>query len=268
VRRVRQLLQKRSARWAEGAFVAEGPELIRCALEAGVAVESLYVSPEGDRDGPTQEVCRAASDAGARVLALAPGVLERVADTVTPQPVLAVVPMAGQPDQAAWAPVPGSLVVVLVDVRDPGNAGTVLRAADASGATAVVFAGESVDPYNPKTVRASAGSLFHVPPALRPDAVALAAELEAAGFVTVATVVRGGQDYTQVDWHRPSAVFLGNESAGLTPSLCAELSESVTIPMAGRAESLNVGVAGALLCFEAFRQRRAGDALPRSMPRA
>ena len=187
VRRLRGLLQKRSARWAERAFVAEGAELIRCALDAGAPVESLYVSPEGDHDRATQDVCRRATAAGARVFPLGAGVLERVADTVTPQPVLAVLPMLEEPPAEAevWRARPGSLLVVLVDVRDPGNAGTVLRAADASGSTAVVFAGDSVDPYNPKTVRASAGSLFHVPLAVRDDPGALAAELSAAGFRTL-----------------------------------------------------------------------------------
>jgi TrmH family RNA methyltransferase len=136
--------------------------------------------------------------------------------------------------------------VVLVDVRDPGNAGTVLRAADASGCDLVVYAGDSVDPYNPKTVRSSAGSLFHVPLAVRQDAAELATELAGAGFRTLATVVRDGEDYAGLDWTVPSALFLG-------------------IPMAGRAESLNVGVACAVVCFEAFRQRRGGGAAPRSI---
>jgi TrmH family RNA methyltransferase len=257
---LRGLLQKRSARWAEGAFVAEGAELIRCALESGAPVESVYVSPAGESDRATQEVCRRAADGGARVFHLVAGALERVADTVTPQPVLAVVPMLEEPpaDAPAWRAGPGSLVVVLVDVRDPGNAGTVLRAADASGAQAVVFAADSVDPYNPKTVRASAGSLFHVPLAVRDDPGAVAAALAKDGFRTLATVVREGDDYAGVDWAVPSALFLGNESAGLDPALAATLERAVAIPMAGRAESLNVGVASAVVCFEAFRQRRGG----------
>jgi TrmH family RNA methyltransferase len=261
------LLQKRSARWSEGAFVAEGVELIRSALEAGAAVESVYVSPEGADDKATREVCDAATAAGARLFLLAGGVLERVADTVTPQPVLGVLPMLPAPasDAPAWSAVPGALVVVLVDVRDPGNAGTVLRAADASGAQAVVFGADSVDPYNPKTVRSSAGSLFHVPFAVRHDTVAAATELAASGFRTMATVVRDGEDYVALDWSVPTALFLGNESSGLDPALCAALSGSLAIPMAGRAESLNVGVACAVVCFEALRQRRLGRAGARSI---
>ena len=215
--------------------MAEGAELIRCALEAGRPVESLYVSPDGDDDRATQEVCRRAGAAGARVFPLAPGVLERVADTVTPQPVLAVLPMLEEPPAGtlAWPAAPGSLIVVLVDVRDPGNAGTVLRAADASGSTAVVFAGDSVDPYNPKTVRASAGSLFHVPFSVRPDPFAVAEELAAAGFRTLATVVRDGEDYAGLDWSVPTALFLGNESSGLDPELCAALAGTRRHPDGG-----------------------------------
>lgn len=238
------------------------------------------MAPAGDGDPATQEVCRRATAAGARVFPLSPGVLERVADTVTPQPVLAVLPMLPMPgepgsqqgaeaepaDGAATPPAdPGSLVIVLVDVRDPGNAGTVLRAADASGAAAVVFAAESVDPYNPKTVRASAGSLFHVPFAVQPDPVAAAAGLAEAGFRTLATVVRDGEDYAALDWSVPTAVFFGNESAGLDPALATSLDGAVAIPMAGRAESLNVGVASAVVAFEAFRQRRGGGAPARSI---
>jgi TrmH family RNA methyltransferase len=262
---LRGLLQKRSARWSERAFVAEGAELIRCALDAEVPVESVYVSPEGGSDGPTQEVCRRASAAGARVFPLAAGVLERVADTVTPQPVLAVVPMLAEAAPPALTARPGSLLMVLVDVRDPGNAGTVLRAADASGATAVLFAADSVDPYNPKTVRASAGSLFHIPFAVRDDPLSVAEELSGAGFRTLATVVRQGEDYVSFDWSVPSAVFLGNESSGLDPALCETLDGALAIPMEGRAESLNVGVASAVVGFEAARQRRVGGAGARSI---
>jgi TrmH family RNA methyltransferase len=226
-------------------------------LRAGAAIESVYVSPEGSDDPATQEACARSLQAGARLFPLAAGVLERVADTVTPQPVLAVLPMLheadllGGPDGAA-----DGLVVVMVDVRDPGNAGTVLRTADAAGVKAVIFSADSVDPYNPKTVRASAGSLFHVPFCAAEDPVLLAASLRRAGFRTLATVVRDGEDYAGVDWAVPTALFLGNESSGLGDQVLAAMSGTVGIPMGGQAESLNVGVACAVLCFEALRQRR------------
>jgi TrmH family RNA methyltransferase len=248
------LLQKRSARWSERVFVAEGAE--RTALRAGVAVESVYIAPEAENDPATRETCRQALETGARLFVLAAGVLERVADTVTPQPVLTILPMMDNDVTGAGAAAEEPLIIVLVDVRDPGNAGTVLRTADASGVNAVIFSGESVDPYNPKTVRASAGSLFHVPFSVQADPVALAASLKAGGYRTLATVARDGDDYATLDWSVPTALFLGNEAAGLGAEVRQAVGGAVGIPMEGRAESLNVGVACAVLCFEALRQRR------------
>jgi RNA methyltransferase, TrmH family len=251
------LLQKRSTRWAERVFVAEGAELLRTALSAGTPIESVYLAPHGAQDPLTNAACQRAAEAGARLFPLAAGVLERVSDTVTPQPVLTVLPMLDDvaplhsPD-----PLTDPLIVVMVDVRDPGNAGTVLRTADAAGVSSVVFGADSVDPYNPKTVRASAGSIFHVPFNVQEDPTALAASLRAAGYRTVGTVVQGGDDYAALDWSQPTALFLGNESAGLDPALLEAIGGSVAIPMEGQAESLNVGVACAVICFEALRQRR------------
>ncbi|HEY1827606.1 MAG TPA: RNA methyltransferase [Acidimicrobiales bacterium] len=250
-------MQKRSVRWDERAFVVEGAELLRTALDAGLAVESVYLSPEGNDDRDVQSACQKAIATGARHFALAPGVLERVADTVTPQPVLAVLPMLDHDVTTLTQPPSDSaLLVVLVDVRDPGNAGTVLRTADASGASGVVFSADSVDPYNPKTVRSSAGSLFHVPFWTEHDALALTASLGQAGYRTLAATAKDGEDYAALDWCQPSAVFLGNEAAGLTPEVAAATSARLVIPMEGKAESLNVGVASAVVCFEALRQRR------------
>jgi len=236
--------------------VAEGAELLRTALRAGTPVESVYLAPEGAEDPLTQETCAQAVAAGARLFPLAAGVLERVADTVTPQPVLTVLPMMGDLPPEALRPDAGSLIVVMVDVRDPGNAGTVLRTADAAGVQAVLFSGDSVDPYNPKAVRASAGSLFHIPFGVHEDPLALTATLAGAGYRTLATVVRQGDDYAGLDWMLPTALFLGNESAGLPEDLRAAIGGSLGIPMEGQAESLNVGVACAVVCFEALRQRR------------
>jgi TrmH family RNA methyltransferase len=228
----------------------EGTELVRTALAAGAVPESLFVAAEGAGDPAVGAVAAEVASHGIRVYDLAPGVLARVADTVTPQPVVGVFPMV-HADLAAVAG-DGTLVVVLDGVRDPGNAGTVLRSADAAGVDAVVFGGRSVDPYNPKTVRSSAGSIFHVPLAVEPDTASALTTLGDLGYRALGAAV-GGDEYTAVDWNRPTAIVLGNEAAGLDPTL--ELDGSVGIALSGRAESLNVGVACAVLCFEARRRR-------------
>lgn len=233
--------------------MVEGAELLSVALSAGVDVEAVYVAPEGATSPSVAEVTDRVLADGGRVFDLAPGVMERVASTVTPQPLLAVVSYRPSP----WASLEGaSLVVVCVDVRDPGNLGTVIRTADAAGVDAVVCCDGTVDPTNPKTVRSTAGSLFHVPVIAGGTASAAVAELAARGFATVATVVRGGTDYAAFDWTGPVALVLGNEATGLPDDLVGTLDAGITIPMAGRAESLNVGVSAAILCFEALRQRR------------
>jgi len=145
-------------------------------------------------------------------------VLARAADTVTPQPVVSIVAMVDRPLAALDL---GTFVLVLADVRDPGNAGTSC-AAPTPRASAVVFAGTTVDLYNPKTVRSSAGSLFHVPwrwhrPRRGTRVVAL------AGLGSVGTSVREGTDYTEFDWSQPFALVLGNEAAGLPVEALARL---------------------------------------------
>jgi len=253
VRRLRQLLRKRSLRATEHAVVVEGAELLSVALAAGAAVEAVYVAPEGADAPAVVEVTDRVLADGGRVFDLAPGVMERVASTVTPQPLLAVVSYTPTPlDRLADA----TLVVVCVDVRDPGNLGTVIRSADAAGADAVVCCDGTVDPTNPKCVRATAGSLFHVPVVEGGGAEDAIGALSRLGLTTVATVVRGGTDYAAFDWTGPVALVLGNEAGGLDGGLVGTLDAGVTIPMAGRAESLNVGVSAAVLCFEALRQRR------------
>ncbi len=253
MRRLRQLLRKRSLRASEQVVVVEGAELLSVALAAGTPVEAVYVAPEGIAAPAVVDVTRRVQADGGRVFDLAPGVMERVASTVTPQPLLAVVSYAPTPIDAL---ADATLVVVCVDVRDPGNLGTVIRTADAAGVDAVVCCDGTVDPTNPKCVRATAGSLFHVPVVEGGSAAGAVGALQALGLTAMATVVRGGTDYAAVDWTAPVALVLGNEAGGLDDDLVASLDLGVTIPMAGRSESLNVGVSAAVLCFEALRQRR------------
>jgi len=234
-------------------FVAEGPELLRAALAAGAVPESVYVAAGARGQRTVAGVVAEAEAAGSRVFDLAPGVADRVADTVTGQSLFSLVSMV---DVALGSLDPVTLAVVCVDVRDPGNAGTVLRTADAAGADVVACCGTTVDPFNPKTVRSSAGSIFGVPLVVDPDAGAVLAALRERGVRCVGTAVRDGEDYAARDWSAPSALVLGNEAAGLPPALLVQLDGVVRIPLAGRAESLNVGVACGVLCFEILRQRR------------
>jgi TrmH family RNA methyltransferase len=235
--------------------VVEGAELLAAALDAGIGVEAVYVAPGGRSGAGEREAVELAYTSGARVFELAPGVVERIADTVTPQPILAVVGYAtGRLEEVEAR----SMVMVCVNVRDPGNVGTMIRTADASGVEAVICSDGTVDPTNPKTVRATSGSLFHLPVVGGVGVHDAVGSLKGRGFATVGAVVQGGTDYATMDWRRPVALVFGNESSGLGPTTAGLLDECVSIPMRGRAESLNVGSSAAVLCFEALRQRRAG----------
>jgi TrmH family RNA methyltransferase len=255
-------LRRPSLRQAERAFVAEGSKVISVALDVGAPVEALYYAPQASTDDRARAVLDQALGAGVRVYQLGPGVMERVADTVTPQPLLAVVAFVDV-DLAALAQ--ASLVVVCADVRDPGNAGTVLRSAEAAGADGVICCDGSVDVYNPKTVRASAGALFQVPVVAGGDVVQVLERLGGWGMHRLAAMARNGRDYTEADLTAAAALILGNEAAGVPGALEPWIDEPISIPMAGRTDSLNVGMAAAVLCFEAARQRRQrGRGIPRS----
>ena len=246
--RLRRLLTRKSARQTEQRYVAEGPTLLEEALGAGVAVESVYAAPSAPPD-----LLSRAEAAGARVFDLAPGVLERVGETATPQPVLSILPM---PDTGLSNLRAATMLVVCVELRDPGNAGTLLRSARAAGADGVVLCGTSVDLFNPKTVRASSGAFFRLPVAQAGTAPEVLAEVARWGLRRLAAVARSGTDPAEVDLRTPFALVVGNEAHGLGHEALATVEGLLTIPMAAETESLNVGVATAVICFEAARQRR------------
>jgi RNA methyltransferase, TrmH family len=256
VRRLRRLVQKRSLRWSEGVCVLEGPDLVLSALASRAEFEAIYLDQGYVDSEEARRIAELARASSARVFQLAPGVLERVADATTPQPVLASIRM---PVSSLDAIDIEGLVLVLHDVRDPGNAGTLVRSADAAGVMGVVFTGHSVDPFNPKTLRATAGSIFRVPVAVSELDEALSA-FEGRGAVTLATVVRGGVDHRRVDFTKPTVVVIGNEAEGLDDESIRRCGGAITIEMSGRSESLNAGVAGSLVAFESMWQRRSTDA--------
>ncbi len=253
VQRLSKLVRRREERAEQRAFVVEGPVLVAGALDGGAVLVDLYVD-EGALDRPA--VGEVIGRASAQVVPwlLPAGTLDRVGDAVTSQGVLAVVEMRDAP----WpSPDTTDFVLVLDEVADPGNAGTLLRAASAAGAGAVIFAG-GVDPSSPKVVRASAGAVFGVDVVRASSGLEAAERLQAVGFTVAGTMVDQGDPYDAVDLRGPLGLVLGNEARGLDPEVVERLDAVLTIPMVGSTESLNVAMAGTVLCFEVLRQRRRG----------
>jgi RNA methyltransferase, TrmH family len=248
-------LLRRTHRQHRSALLIEGGRAIAEALGSGARMEEIFVSESAsDADAIVAE----AAERGVEIVWATDGVLATLSDATTPQGIVGV---ARSPLVDLGVLDAGDLVVVLAEVRDPGNAGTLLRSAAAAGARAVIFTDGSVDPLNPKTVRAAAGTLFALPVssgARLEDAVAL---LRARGLVIVGASARADHAAYDLDLARPTAFILGNESWGLPAEQRRLLDEEVGIPMPGPAESLNVGIAGSILLFEAARQRRVEQAL-------
>jgi RNA methyltransferase, TrmH family len=243
-------LTKRALRQRERAFLAEGPQAVSEALATGAHVTGLFVT------APAQvrhaDLVGKAEDAGVDVQLVSGEVMSELAQTVTPQGLLAVCDFVDVPlDQVAAAK--PALVALLANVRDPGNAGTVLRAADAAGAGAVIFADASVDVYNGKCVRASAGSLFHLPVVRDVDARAAVHAARAAGLAVLAADASGEADLDDLadrgGLHRPTAWLFGNEAHGLPADVVQAADMSVRVPIYGRAESLNLSAAAAVCLY-------------------
>ena len=236
----------------------EGYDLVDAALQSGVEFEALFVDAAFVDEAPWAALIGRAGEAGVRVFALERGVSDKVADTQTPQPVLGAVRFSSPEVTSLHA---GGLVLVLHEVRDPGNAGTIIRSADAAGVDAVIFTGRSVDPYNPKTLRASAGSVFHLPIAVGELETALT-HFRAEGARTWATILDAPLELRGVDLSGANVVVIGNEGAGLDAASVAECDSSLRIAMSGRSESLNAGVAASLIAFRAMWQRQDAVAPP------
>jgi TrmH family RNA methyltransferase len=247
-------LTRRAGRDAAGEFLAEGPQAVREALAAEPPPRELFVT--GAAAGRHPELLDAARAAGVPVSAVTERAAAALSETASPQGLVARCPFLDVPLERALAPAP-RLVVLLADVRDPGNAGTVLRTADAAGADAVVLAGDSVDPYNGKTVRASAGSLFHLPVVRGAPLDAALAAARAAGLTVLAADGAGERDLDELpELAGPTAWLFGNEAWGLPAEIGARADARVRIPISPRAESLNLAAAAAVCLFTSARAQR------------
>jgi TrmH family RNA methyltransferase len=237
-------LLRHVGRKRSGRFLAEGPNLVEAALRRGLVMEVFATESAHDRfegllgAAPVHFV----TDKAAKALS----------DTVTPAGLFAVctLPETSLTDVLATAP---RLVLVGVETSEPGNAGTLIRIADATGADAVLLAGDAVDPYNGKCLRASAGSIFALPVIADPDTPGAVAALRRAGLQLLATTLDGETSLEEADLATPTAWMFGSEAHGLAPELALMADARIRIPMRGSAESLNVAAAAAICMYQSSR---------------
>ncbi len=239
-------------RRSEHLLVIEGVRMLEEALEAGIAINVLLYDPAVVTDPRALAVLTKASTTNAQLFPAHPRVIAASSQVKTPQGIIAIAE-APQADFAGLLSASQLLLAVGDRLQDPGNLGTLIRLADAAGATGVVVTEGSVDPHHPKVLRASAGSIFHLPVTSAP-AEAVITGLQTSGVRTLAADQKGVMNYTDVDFRPPVALIFGNEGAGLDPRWIAVASATVRIPLYGRADSLNVAVAAGILLYEVRRQ--------------
>lgn len=243
-------LHRHVGRRRAGRFLAEGPNLVEAALRRGLVIEVFVTESALSRFGPmlVDSTVRVVTDRAAKALS----------DTVTPVGLVAVceAPSISLVDVLADGP---RLIAVAAEISEPGNAGTLIRVADAMGADAVVLAGHSVDPYNGKCLRASAGSIFTVPVVSETDTGGAVSALSGAGLRVLATTVDGEVSLDDADLSGPTAWLFGPESHGLPEELAAMAADRIRIPMSGGAESLNVAAAAAICLYQSAKAHRCGS---------
>ena len=255
--RTARRLSRRAARAQHRLFLAEGPQAVREALDVPGCVRELFV--DSTAAATHRDLHAAALRTGVTWQVVDDEALVSLAETVQPQGVVAVCRFLDAPLARLLEPGP-ALLAVCADVRDPGNAGTVVRCADAAGARGVVLTGSSVDPYNGKCVRASAGSLFHLPLAIEPGTPDVVGAVQRGGLTVLAADGAGELDLDDAAdgglLTEPTAWLFGNEAWGLSDELAALADHRVRIPIHGRAESLNLATAAAVCLYASARAQR------------
>jgi RNA methyltransferase, TrmH family len=236
---------------ANAAHVAlEGIHLLAEALRSGVEIQTVFIA-----QGSENLLMGLRIPDSAEILALSLEVLASAVTTETPQPIAALVRSRSWkwPDLVSRTP-SRTLIVILAGIQDPGNLGTILRSAEAFGATGLVSLPGAVSPWNPKAMRASAGSVFRLP-WIESSAAQCFKTLHEAGIHTLAAMAHDAQPLGEVGLDRPVALVIGSEGAGLAPEIAAQCDARITIPCPGPVESLNAAVAASVLLYEASRQR-------------
>ncbi|HEY8417250.1 MAG TPA: RNA methyltransferase [Limnochordales bacterium] len=249
-------LKRAAERRAQGLCLLEGVRLIETALAAGARLQEVFLVPELADSERGRRLVEALVQRGVPVTAVAERVLAHMSDTRTPQGIVAVAHMQ-EADLRGFAGC--SMLVVADGIADPGNLGTLVRTAAATGAALWSRAG-SADLYEPKALRASMGALFLVPHRQRMTPEEIAGAAEALGLALMVADARGPVPYTDADWRRPFALVVGSEAHGVSPELREAAAAVVHLPMRPGVESLNAAVTAAVLLFEAVRQRQVGSA--------
>ncbi|MEM8640221.1 MAG: RNA methyltransferase [Cyanobacteria bacterium P01_G01_bin.54] len=249
IKQLRKLRQTKGRR-EQDLLLLEGPNLIEAALQRGYALEHFcYTEPWQHRQ---PQLWQQAIAAAQRSEAVSPEVLAAIATTVNPDGAIATL---AQTQLTVVPPAQISLGVAIDRLQDPGNLGTIIRTAAAAAADGIWLSPQSVDPQNPKVLRASAGAWFQTPLVSNIDLSGAIHAWQQQGIQVIATTAQATPTYWSIDWRRPSLILLGNERGGLTPQHLAAADQQVCIPQAKTVESLNLGVCAALLLYEALRQR-------------
>jgi RNA methyltransferase, TrmH family len=245
VKLIRNLQSNRKTRQQEGVFIIEGTRLVEEAIAAKTPLQMAIYTNHLDERG--RGLIHAVQRAGAAVFIVSDEVMSACSDTVTPQGILAVVPI---PDP----PIPGNiqLALVLDCLSDPGNLGTILRTALAAGVEAVILTEGTVDAFNPKVVRSAMGAHFHLP-----LVVSSVAEIpqQLTGLELYLADVHGEHSYFDVDWRIPVGLVIGSEASGVQPDMREMVHHHIRVPMPGGTESLNAAVTTAVILYEIIRQR-------------
>ena len=247
-------LRQKKYREETGLFVVEGARFVQEALESSWILEYAVVSEAHEGNERIRELATSFESRGCPILSVSSALYKKISDTETPQGILAVVRQQRESLEAVATMANKTLWLILDSLQDPGNVGTIIRTADAAGAAGVILAGECADLYAGKTTRATMGSLFHLPviKASAPQCLEFCHRLGLSLYVAGA---EAKDAYTVVDLTTPCAVVLGNEGAGVGDDFRRQAQLHLKIPIAGRAESLNVASAAAVILFEAVRQR-------------
>ncbi|MCJ8014339.1 RNA methyltransferase [Paenibacillus sp. KQZ6P-2] len=245
-----QLLEKKH-RDKQHKYIIEGIHLVQEALRSGADLECVAFDVE--QGIPTELSHMTGAAAEVEWIGVSAAVIAKCSDTKTPQPVFAIVRKQSA-DMDVLLRNKNSLVIVLDGVQDPGNVGTIIRTADAAGADGVIVGRGSADIYNPKTIRSTMGSIFHLP-VVEGDLLELLPEAKESGVRVVSTSLKATSTCYGYDFTGPSWLLVGNEAKGVSEAAQQLVDDSLIIPMKGQAESLNVAMASTVMLFEAMRQR-------------